>query len=140
MTARTLLLTSAASLFLLSSSARAQESMDHAAAMARSTQALADAGIAEGTLKGNVHTVEMKVTEDGFVPAKIKANKGEKLRLVITRKTERTCAKEIVIAEHGIKEALPLEKTVVVEVTPKRSGELKYACGMGHITGVVFVP
>jgi len=82
----------------------------------------------------------MQVTEDGFVPAKIKAGKGEKLRLVITRKTDRTCAKEIVIKEAGINTPLPLEKTVTVEVTPKKSGELKYACGMDMITGVIFVP
>lgn len=34
---------------------------------------------------------------------------------------------------------LPLDKTVTVELTPKVSGEIKYACGMGHITGVLFV-
>jgi plastocyanin domain-containing protein len=102
--------------------------------------ASAKAGIAEGTVKNGVRTVEMQVTEDGFVPAKIKAQKGEKLRLVITRKTDRTCAKEIVVKEAGIETPLPLDKAVTVELTPKKSGELKYACGMGHITGVVFIP
>jgi plastocyanin domain-containing protein len=130
----------AASLALLAGPALASGGMDHAAMQAKSEAALKSAGIAEGTLKDGVRTVEMQVTEDGFVPARIKANKGEKLRLVITRKTDRTCAKEIVIKEAGVNTPLPLEKTVTVEVTPKKSGELKYACGMDMITGVIFIP
>jgi plastocyanin domain-containing protein len=130
----------AASLALLSGPARAAEDMDHAAMAAKSEASLKSAGIAEGTVKDGVRTVQMQVTEDGYVPAKIKANKGEKLRLVITRKTDRTCAREIVIKEAGINTKLPLDKTVTVELTPKKSGELKYACGMDMITGVIFVP
>ena len=102
--------------------------------------ATASQGIAEGTVKDGVRTVEMQVTEDGYVPAKIKAKMGEKLRLVVTRKTDRTCAKEIVIKEAGISTPLPLDKAVTVELTPKKSGELKYACGMDMISGVIFVP
>jgi plastocyanin domain-containing protein len=130
----------AASFAFLAGPARAADHMDHAGMQAKSEAALNASGIVEGTLKDGVRTVEMQVTEDGFVPAKIKANKGEKLRLVITRKTDRTCAKEIVIKEAGINTKLPLQKTVTVEVTPKKSGELKYACGMDMITGVIFVP
>jgi hypothetical protein len=96
--------------------------------------------IAEGTIQNGVRTVEMQVTEDGYVPAKIRANKGEKLRLVVTRTTDRTCAKEIVIKEAGINTPLPLGKAVTIEVSPKKSGELKYACGMDMISGVILVP
>jgi plastocyanin domain-containing protein len=100
----------------------------------------AQGGIVEGTVKDGVRTVEMQVTEDGFVPSKIKAKKGEKLRLVVTRKTDRTCAKEIVVKDHGIEKELPLDKPVTVEFTPAKSGEIHYACGMGHVTGIVFIP
>jgi plastocyanin domain-containing protein len=100
----------------------------------------ASQALSEGTLKDGVRTVEMQVTEDGYVPARIKANKGEKLRLVVTRKTDRTCAKEIVIKEAGIDTPLPLGKAVTVELTPKKSGEIRYACGMDMISGVVLVP
>lgn len=98
------------------------------------------AGIVEGTVSNGVRTVEMTVTEKGFEPSKIKAKKGEKLRLVVTRKTKSTCATEIVVPEHGINKELPLDEAVTVEVTPKKSGEIRYACGMGHVTGIVFVP
>jgi plastocyanin domain-containing protein len=138
MITKSLSLAAAAALVLSATPARAQH--EHGAMKQQSDSAAAKAGIAEGTVKNGVRTVEMQVTEDGFVPAKIKAAKGEKLRLVITRKTDRTCAKEIVIKDAGVNQPLPLEKAVTVEVTPKSSGEIKYACGMGHITGVVFVP
>ncbi len=132
-----------AALALSAAPARAQHGMDpaqHEQATQRSQGALAAAGIAEGTVKNGVRTVEMSVTEDGFVPSKVKAQKGEKLRLVVTRKTERTCAKEIVIPSHGINQPLPLGRAVTVELTPKASGEIKYACGMDMITGVILVP
>jgi plastocyanin domain-containing protein len=108
-------------------------------ALAGATRAAAAPAIAEGTLKDGVRTIELAVTSEGFEPARVKVSKGEKVRLLVTRKTDQTCATEIVIAEHGINAPLPLGKAVAVEFTPKKSGEFKYACGMGHITGVVFV-
>lgn len=105
-----------------------------------STTASSSQGIAEGTVKNGVRTVEVSVTDDGFVPSRVKALKGEKVRLVVTRRTDRTCAKEIVIAGYGINQPLPLEKPVTVELTPRASGEIKYACGMDMISGVLLVP
>jgi plastocyanin domain-containing protein len=110
-------------------------SMQHGAQPSPAAQ-----GIAEGTVKNGVRTVEMAVTDNGFEPSKVKAKKGEKVRLVVTRKTESTCAKEIVIKDAGINQPLPLNKAVTVEFTPKKSGEIRYACGMDHVSGVVFIP
>lgn len=84
-------------------------------------------------------TVEIAVTGDGFVPAQVRAKKGQKLRLVVTRKTDRTCATEIVIKEAGVNQKLPLDKPVVVELTPKKAGKLRYACGMDMIAGEIVV-
>jgi plastocyanin domain-containing protein len=96
--------------------------------------------IAEGTLKNGVRTFEIAVTEDGFEPSRVKVKKGEKVKFVVTRKTERTCAKEIVMKEVGIEQPLPLDQAVTVVFTPKKSGELRYACGMDHVSGIVFIP
>ncbi|MBI5068084.1 MAG: cupredoxin domain-containing protein [Deltaproteobacteria bacterium] len=84
-------------------------------------------------------TVEIAVTGEGFVPSRIRARKGQKLRLVVTRKTERTCATEIVIREAGVNQKLPLDKPVVVELTPKQSGKLRFACAMDMIAGEIAV-
>ncbi len=138
MTPRTFLLPLAAAVALAAAPALAQH--DHAAMAQKADGAAAKAGIAEGTVKHGVRTVEMQVTEDGFVPARIKTQKGQKLRLVITRKTDHPCAKEIVFKDLGTKTPLPLDQAVTVELTPKKSGEIRYACGMDMISGVVFIP
>lgn len=112
----------------------------HAEAMKRAEKASAAQPPAEGKVEKGVRVVEIAVTEDGFVPSKIKAQKGEKVRLDLTRKTNRTCAREIVMADHGVNRKLPLDETVSVEFTPARSGQLRFACAMNHIAGVVLVP
>ena len=104
------------------------------------TVASASNGIAEGTVENGIRVVEMAVTSNGFEPSKVKVQKGEKVRFVVTRKTNRTCATEIVIQDHGINAPLPLDKPVTVEFTPKKSGEVRYACAMGHVGGIVFIP
>ena len=83
--------------------------------------------------------VQMTVTEDGFVPAEIAVKKGEPLKLVITRKTNKTCATEIVIKDYGIDAKLPLDKAVEVTFTPTKAGKVRYACGMDMISGTLVV-
>jgi plastocyanin len=135
MSFRSLLAPLAAAIALAAGPALAQ----HAHPMHAATSD-AGAGIAEGTVQGGVRVVEMKVTDEGFVPSKVKVKKGEKVRFLVTRTTDSTCAKEIVIKDAGINQPLPLDKTVKVEFVAKKSGEIRYACGMDHISGVVFVP
>ena len=141
------LLPAAAALALGAGTARAQQAGHDMQGMQHDMQGMKHgmqhdpAGeIAEGTLKNGVRTVEIAVTEKGFEPSRVKAKKGEKVRLVVTRKTDSTCAKEVVIKDLGINQALPLGKAVTIELTPKSSGEIHWACAMGHVRGVVFVP
>jgi plastocyanin domain-containing protein len=82
-------------------------------------------------------TVPMTVTSKGFEPAVVEVKKGEPVTLVITRKTDKTCATDIVIDEFGIKQALPLNTPTKVTFTPKQSGELKYGCAMEKMVGGV---
>ena len=149
MNAKTFLLPAAAALALGAAPALAQHgghdhgsmqgSSEHASGAAQHGAASAHR-IAEGTVKNGVRTVEVALTDYGFQPSKSKAKKGEKVRLVVTRKTDSTCAKEIVVKDQGINQPLPLQKTVTVEFTPTKSGEIRYACGMDHVSGVVFIP
>jgi plastocyanin domain-containing protein len=86
--------------------------------------------------------IEISVTEKGFEPEKITVKKGQPLRLVFTRKTEKTCAKEVVVRvsdEQKIEQKLPLDTPVEIPVTFPKSGELAYGCGMNMITGVITV-
>ena len=84
-------------------------------------------------------TVSVAVTRKGFEPATIKVKANQPLRLVVTRKVERTCATEIVVKDLGISQALPLGRPVEVRFTPKKSGSIRYACAMDMIAGELIV-
>lgn len=103
--------------------------------------ALADETSHSGANKNgaSMQVVEIAVTGQGFVPAAVKVKAGRPVKLVVTRKTERTCAKEIVIKDYGVSQPLPLDRAVEVMVTPKKPGSVRYACGMDMIAGVLTV-
>ena len=104
------------------------------------------AAATEGTSHGVTHdtardhgvqVVQLAVTKEGFVPSRVTVKAGQPVKLVVTRKTEQTCATEIVMKDFGVKQDLPLEKPVTVSITPKKPGEYRYACGMDMIAGVL---
>lgn len=85
-------------------------------------------------------TVELKVTDKGFEPTPVTVKKGEPLRLHVTRTTDETCAKEMILPDYNIEKELPLNKAVDIEFTPTKAGKLKYGCSMGMmIAGVLIV-
>lgn len=81
--------------------------------------------------------VQMIVSVKGFEPKDIAVHAGQPVNLTITRKTNDTCANEIVIDEHGINVKLPLNQPVKVSFTPKKTGTLKYGCAMNKMIGGV---
>jgi len=90
------------------------------------------------------HAVRLavSVTEKGFEPDNLTVQKGVPTILVFTRKTDKTCAKEVVLQitkTETIKKALPLDQPVEVAATFSEAGKLSYACGMNMMTGVVTV-
>ncbi len=97
------------------------------------------AAAADGAPTLPARTIKMTVTKKGFVPAQLKVKKGQPLHLLITRKTDETCATEIEIENTKISTDLPLNKQVAVDYTPTTSGEIRYACSMGMISGVLMV-
>lgn len=85
-------------------------------------------------------TITMSVTDKGYEPGKISLKKGEPVKFVITRKTDETCATDLLIEGTSIKVALPLNKPVEVAWTPEKSGQVKFGCAMGMmISGVMLV-
>ena len=86
--------------------------------------------------------LELAITENGFEPDKLAVKKGEPVLLVFTRKTDKTCTKEVVIElddKQKIEKKLPLGKPVEVAVTFAKPGELTYACGMNMDKGIIRV-
>lgn len=71
------------------------------------------------------------ITEDGVQPATVMAKAGQPVKLVVLRKTDSTCMKDIVGKDFGVQKALPLNQPVTVEVKPAKAGTYKFVCGMG---------
>lgn len=84
--------------------------------------------------------VTISVTEKGFEPTPIQVEKGKPVTLVVTRKTDQTCATELTLPEYKIDKKLPLDQPVEITFTPEKAGELVYGCAMDHmISGVLQV-
>lgn len=83
--------------------------------------------------------IAITVTEDGFEPPIVTVAAGQPVKLIVTRKTTKTCATELVMKEHNINQPLPLDTPVEISFTPTQAGELTYACAMDMYKGKVVV-
>jgi plastocyanin domain-containing protein len=83
--------------------------------------------------------VAISVTDEGYEPQNVTVAAGKPVTLVVTRKSAKTCATEIVMPEYGINKPLPLGETVEITFTPTKSGEIAYACAMDMYKGTVTV-
>lgn len=90
-----------------------------------------------GQTGGANREIEVSVTDKGFEPSRIEVNKGDTVTLVVTRKTDQTCATGIVVADRGITQDLPLNEPVRVAIGNVEGGEIAFACPMDMIKGTV---
>ncbi|HKX31403.1 MAG TPA: cupredoxin domain-containing protein, partial [Blastocatellia bacterium] len=86
-----------------------------------------------------VQTAKVVVTAEGYKPDSLRLRRGVPARVTFVRQVEATCGTEIVLPEHGIKRALPLNRPVVVSFVPDKSGEFSFTCGMGMLRGKLIV-
>ena len=82
---------------------------------------------------------ELAVTNNGFEPASITVPAGKPVTLVVTRKTDQTCAKEIVFPEQNIRKPLPLNQAVEIALPASPKRVIAYKCGMDMLSGKVVV-
>lgn len=83
--------------------------------------------------------IPLSVTEKGYEPTPITLKKDEPVKLVVTRKTDQTCATEIVMKDYGIDTPLPLNTPVEIAFTPNKTGTLTYGCAMGQMISGTFM-
>lgn len=100
---------------------------------------MSDADCCTAAAAPTARTIETKVTDKGFEPSRIEVKKGEPLHFVVTRKTEATCAKALAIPDANLQKDLPLDKPVTFDLTPSKSAQVTYVCGMGIISGSLIV-
>ena len=81
----------------------------------------------------------MTITEQGFEPATVTVRPGIPTRLTFIRKTDKTCATEVVFPSLAIRRGLPLNEPTVIEFTPGAPAQIAFACGMDMLHGTVVV-
>jgi hypothetical protein len=83
--------------------------------------------------------VKIQVTKEGFVPSSIDVEAGAPVDLVFIRRTDDTCAKEVVVPAINARKALPLNQPVSIRLPPTKAGTLTFACGMNMLHGSIVV-
>jgi hypothetical protein len=82
-----------------------------------------------------VQEATITLTEKGYEPATVRLRRGIPARITFLRRFEVTCATEIILEEYNIRRELPINRPVVVEFTPVKSGVLEYSCSMKMVGG-----
>jgi hypothetical protein len=84
-------------------------------------------------------SVLVNISMVGFDPAVIPAKAGQPMKLAFFRPNAANCAREVVFPSLGIRKELPPGQTVVVDITPPKSGPLVFECGMKMLKGQLIV-
>ena len=91
-----------------------------------------------GGAGGSSRELHVDVTEDGFVPPSTFVSKGRPAVVVFTRKTDQTCATDVVFPSLHRGYDLPLNKPVRVELAAAEIGDtLNYNCSMNMLHGAL---
>jgi len=101
--------------------------------------AVAGTGCQRSAAKPASDVYAISVTDKGFEPAETQIPKGRPVTLVITRKTDQTCATEVVFASLNQRYALPLNQPVKIALAPQPEGSISYVCGMNMVGGKIIV-
>ena len=94
---------------------------------------------ATATSASGLPVKELAVTDKGYEPSRIEVEGGKPMILRITRKSSDHCGEAVVIAGDPVQHMLPLNRPVDLPVTPPKTGELTFACGMGMMHGALVV-
>ena len=96
-------------------------------------------GVAAGQKKPRTQTARVNITQMGYEPASITLKRGVPAKITFLRTTDDTCATEVVFPDFGINRKLPLNQAVSISLTPTRSGEFAFTCGMKMHRGKMVV-
>jgi len=97
------------------------------------------ASLSDGPSNVAAQTAKVVVEEQGYEPARVTLRAGSPARITFVRTTDKTCGTEVVFPSLNIKRALPLNEPVVIEFTPRKSGDIAFACGMNMLHGTIVV-
>lgn len=84
----------------------------------------------------DANTATVTVSLQGFKPASVSLRANVPAKLTFLRTDDKNCATEVVLPEYGLRRAMPLNRPVTLEFTP-RKGEITFTCGMNMLSGKV---
>lgn len=79
------------------------------------------------------------IVNGGYSPEVISIPRGKTTKINFIRTDPTDCLSEVVLSDFRIRKELPLNQKVTVEITPEKSGEFGYACGMNMYHGKIVV-
>ena len=86
----------------------------------------------------NAQTAKVTIDVKGFQPSNLTLKPDVPAEITFLRTTNDTCATSVEIPDYKIKQDLPLNKAVVVTMTPKK-GTFTFMCGMKMYSGKIVV-
>jgi len=95
--------------------------------------------VAAACAKSSGAAFKVTAHENGYSPTAITIAKGQPASIEFVRTTDKTCAREVVFPELGIKKDLPLDTPVVVTLPAGESKTYTFQCGMAMFKGSVVV-
>lgn len=75
----------------------------------------------------------------GYKPSSIVIPANSPTTLNFTRADPNPCLEEVVLPEFKVRKTLPLNEKVSIKITPQKTGEFPFSCGMGMFHGKIIV-
>ncbi|OGE64248.1 hypothetical protein A3I48_01780 [Candidatus Daviesbacteria bacterium RIFCSPLOWO2_02_FULL_36_7] len=75
----------------------------------------------------------------GYSPEVISITVGKTTKINFLRTDPTECLHDVVLSDFKIRKELPLNQKVSIEVTPQKTGEYPFSCGMGMYHGKIIV-
>jgi membrane fusion protein, heavy metal efflux system len=94
---------------------------------------------AERAQSAAVQTARITVGEQGFEPSRMTLRAGAPARLTFVRATDKTCATAVVFPSLNLRRELPLNQPVEIAVTPQKTGEIQFVCGVNMLRGAIVI-
>ena len=103
-----------------------------------STQGVSS-GLQQRSVPASPQSLRVSFTEKGFLPSSLPVRVNVPVQITFVRESDDLCATEVLIPEYNIKRELPLKQPVMVELTPKKTGEIVFVCGLMAFKGMLVV-
>jgi plastocyanin domain-containing protein len=79
------------------------------------------------------------IVKGGYSPDVITVKQGVPVKLDFYRDETESCSDKVVFGDFGIARSLPAYRTTTIDLTPDKSGEFTFTCGMNMLRGKLVV-